>query len=72
MKVDQAYFVVHYGSKGTVDRDCRETGPIFSDTEATKRGLEMKEKHGKAYISRRDRKGRIIGTFAPVAVKTAA
>jgi hypothetical protein len=72
MKATEAYFVVHYGPVGTVDRDCRETGPIFSDTEATKRGLELKDRHGKAYITKRNRKGQIIGAFTPAAIKTAA
>ena len=70
MKVTETHFIVHYGPKGTLDRDCRETGPLFSDGEAIKRALELKDKHGKAFFTKRDRKGRIIGTFTPAAIKT--
>lgn len=72
MKVTETHFIVHYGSKETVDRDCRETGALFSEEAATKRGLELKNEHGKAFITKRDRKGRIIGTFTPAAVRIAA
>jgi hypothetical protein len=72
MKVTETHFVVHYGSKETLDRDCRETGALFSDEEAVKRALALKDKHGKAFITKRDRKGRIIASYTPAAIKTVA
>jgi hypothetical protein len=69
MKVTETHFIVHYGSKQTVDRDCRETGALFSEEAAVARALELKSERGKAFITKRDRKGRIIGTFTPAAVK---
>lgn len=68
MQVTEAYFVVHYGPKETVDRDCRETGIIFSADSAMTRGLELKKEHGKAFITKRNRKGKIIQVISVVAV----
>lgn len=73
MKATEAYFIVHYGPKGTVDRDCRETGAIFSPDSAMTRGLELKREHGKAFVTKRNRKGKIIQVISVIAVaKTAA
>ena len=68
MKVNEGHYIVHYGSKETVDRDCRETGAIWSADSAMTRGLELKDEHGKAFITKRNRKGKIIQTISVVAV----
>lgn len=68
MKVNEGHYIVHYGPKGTVDRDCRETGAIFSEEEAVKRGLSLKGQHGKAFLTKRNRKGKIIQVISVAAV----
>lgn len=68
MKATEGHFIVHYGPKDTLDRDCRETGAIFSADSAMERGLELKDQHGKAFITKRNRKGKIIQTISVVAI----
>jgi hypothetical protein len=72
MKPTESYFIVHYGPKGTLDRDCRETGAIFSAESAMTRGLELKDEHGKAFITKRNRKGKIIQEISVLPVAKTA
>lgn len=71
MTIDKAHFIVHYGPKSAVDKDCRETGPLFDIDTAMERGLEKKAQHGKAFVTKRNRKGHVIETYSVVAVSAA-
>lgn len=63
MRTTEGHFIVHYGPKGVPDSKLHSTHPIFSEESAMTRGVELKQEHGHAHISKINRKGKVIQTL---------